>query len=87
MEAPRPIHLRPRQIKAPSLAERASWNADAFLALSRDLRLNGMREPIRVRKKGLTLYEIIDGKKRFIAAYLLEWRDLVCLDFTDVTAG
>ena len=87
MEAPKPIHLRPRQIKTVPLAERGTWNANEFLNLTRDIKQNGMRVPIRVRKKGATLYEIIDGKKRFVAAYLLEMRILVCLDFTDVIAG
>src|SRR5690625_274368 len=55
---------------------RVTFNDEAITELAQTLKTHGMIQPIVVRKKEESVYEIIAGERRYRAAKLLKWETI-----------
>lgn len=76
------LYLRPEQIVLPQSAKKARKNHNATIRLAASIRQYGLLEPLSVRikgeEKGQSVYELVDGKRRFDAALLVGIGKIPC---------
>lgn len=76
------LYLRPEQIKLPQNAQKARKNQNAIIRLAASIKQYGLLEPLSVRiageERGMTLYELVDGKRRLDAALIAGLNKIPC---------